>query len=77
MTTISGSTSLYGSLRGGTKLFLEGSGFDKEDPANNLVFLGDYTCPVISATTTELICETQDSGLTSSSSSLLISVDVG
>ena len=41
------------------------------------MFVGDYRCSVISATTTELVCETPDSTLTTSSSSLPISVRVG
>ena len=68
---------MYGSLRGGALLYITGYGFDRSDPQNNLVFVGDYPCHVKEAGNTFLICQTTDSGLTDNSDYLPIDVIVG
>ena len=51
-----GGSSLAGSLRGGTELFIWGYGFDKSNIENNLVFMGDYSCHVKHASMFQLRC---------------------
>ena len=38
--------SLYGSVLGGTDITISGYGFDRSDPENNKVFIGNYPCNV-------------------------------
>lgn len=53
--TLTGVTPPSGSLCGGSKLAVTGTGFSPV-PAENQVFLGDHACEVVAATPTELRC---------------------
>ena len=63
------SSTLEGSLRGGTALTIHGIGFDVNNPTLYNVFVGPFECtiPAEGVQATTLTCETTDTGLTSDS----------
>ncbi len=56
MTRVTTGQPLYGSALGGTEIAISGYGFDRSDPENNKVFIGDYPCKVKEATREKIIC---------------------
>ena len=50
------STSLYGSIMGGTKIYISGLGFSPV-MADNTILVGDYPCKLLDgATATAIVC---------------------
>jgi hypothetical protein len=50
---------LQGSLLGGTKLTITGSGFGTDDNAV-VVKIGDVNCEILSLTNTQILCQIED-----------------
>ena len=71
-------SALYGSLRGGTMIYINGVGFP-QDSTMLMVYLGDFPCqiPAEGVTTNFISCETTDSYSDSNQANLPIKVIVG
>lgn len=72
------SGTLTGSWRGGTHIYIKGSGFD-QDPRNNHVFVGNFPCeiPAEGVTANWLTCVTTDAGVDYNTNNLVITVTSG